>query len=123
MTHYLELEDALQQIAAVGFYVKDLGLLDSALARPKTTLFGEDAYPTLELKAAAMVHSIIKNHAMVDGNKRTSWFMLSSFLYINGYFIEMTADEGMEFTLGIATDKLSLAEAAAMIRKHMVEVS
>ncbi len=123
MTYYLELEDALQQIAAVGFYVKDLGLLDSALARPKTTLFGEDAYPTLELKAAAMVHSIIKNHAMVDGNKRTSWFMLSSFLYINGYFIEMTADEGMEFTLGIATDKLSLDEAAAMIRKHMVEVS
>lgn len=123
MTYYLELEDALQQIAAVGFYVKDLGLLDSALARPKTTLFGEDAYPTLELKAVAMVHSIIKNHAMVDGNKRTSWFMLSSFLYINGYFIEMTADEGMEFTLGIATDKLSLAEAAAMIRKHMVEVS
>jgi death-on-curing protein len=123
VTHYLDLEDALQQIAAVGFHVKDLGLLDSALARPKTTLFGEDAYPTLELKAAAMVHSIIKNHAMVDGNKRTSWFMLSSFLYINGYFIEMTADEGMEFTLGIATDKLSLAEAAAMIRKHMVEVS
>jgi death-on-curing protein len=123
VTYYLELEDALQQIAAVGFYVKDLGLLDSALARPKTTLFGEDAYPTLELKAAAMVHSIIKNHAMVDGNKRTSWFMLSSFLYINGYFIEMTADEGMEFTLGIATDKLSLDEAAAMIRKHMVEVS
>ena len=123
MTHYLELEDALQQIAAVGFYVKDLGLLDSALARPKTTLFGEDAYPTLELKAAAMVHSIIKNRAMVDGNKRTSWFMLSSFLYINGHFIEMTADEGMEFTLGIATDKLSLAEAAAMIRKHLVEVS
>ena len=123
MTHYLELEDALQQIAAVGFYVKDLGLLDSALARPKTTLFGEDAYPTLELKAAAMVHSIIKIHAMVEGNKRTSWFMLSSFLYINGYFIEMTADEGMEFTRGIATDKLSLAEAAAMIRKHMVEVS
>jgi death-on-curing protein len=122
VTHYLELEDALQQIAVAGFYVKDLGLLDSALARPKTTLFGEDAYPTLELKAAAMVHSIIKNHAMVDGNKRTSWFMLSSFLYINGYFVEMTADQGMEFTLGIATDKLTLAEAAEMIRRHMVEV-
>ncbi len=122
MTHYLDLEDALQQIAVAGFYVKDLGLLDSALARPRTTLFGEDAYPTLELKAAAMVHSIIKNHAMVDGNKRTSWFMLSSFLYINGYFIEMNADQGMEFTLGIATDKLTLAESADMIRKHMVEV-
>ena len=123
MTNYLELEDALQQISVAGFYVKDLGLLDSALARPRTTLYGDDAYPTLELKAAAMVHSIIKNHAMVDGNKRTSWFMLSSFLYINGYFIEMTADQGMEFTLGIATDKLTLDEAATMIRKHMVEVS
>jgi death-on-curing protein len=123
MTNYLELEDALQQISVAGFYVKDLGLLDSALARPRTTLFGDDAYPTLELKAAAMVHSIIKNHAMVDGNKRTSWFMLSSFLYINGYFIEMTADQGMEFTLGIATDKLTLDEAATMIRQHMVEVS
>lgn len=123
MTNYLELEDALQQISVAGFYVKDLGLLDSALARPRTTLFGDDAYPTLELKAAAMVHSIIKNHAMVDGNKRTSWFMLSSFLYINGYLIEMTADQGMEFTLGIATDKLTLDEAADMIRKHMVEVS
>jgi len=122
VTHYLELEDALQQIAVAGFYVKDLGLLNSALARPKTRLFAEDAYPTLELKAAAMVHSIIKNHAMVDGNKRTSWFMLSSFLYINGYFIVMNADQGMEFTLGIATDKLTLAEAAEMIRKHMVEV-
>ena len=123
MTNYLELEDALQQISVAGFYVKDLGLLDSALARPRTALFGDDAYPTLELKAAAMVHSIIKNRAMVDGNKRTSWFMLSSFLYINGYFIEMTADQGMEFTLGIATDKLTLDEAATMIRKHMVEVS
>ena len=123
MTNYLELEDALQQISVAGFYVKDLGLLDSALARPRTTLFGDDAYPTLELKAAAMVHSIIKNHAMVDGNKRTSWFMLSSFLYINGYFIEMTADQGMEFTLGIPTDKFTLDEAATMIRKHMVEVS
>ena len=123
MTNYLELEDALQQISVAGFYVKDLGLLDSALARPRTTLFGDDTYPALELKAAAMVHSIIKNHAMVDGNKRTSWFMLSSFLYINGYFIEMTADQGMEFTLGIATDKLTLDEAATMIRKHMVEVS
>jgi death-on-curing protein len=123
MTNYLDLEDALQQIAVAGFYVKDAGLLESALSRPKTTVFGEDAYPTLELKAAAMVHSIIKNHAMVDGNKRTSWFLLNTFLYINGYLLEMSADAAFDFTLGIATDLLNLDQAAAIIRQHLVEVS
>jgi death-on-curing protein len=123
MTNYLDLEDALQQIAVAGFYVKDAGLLESALSRPRTTVFGEDAYPTIELKAAAMVHSIIKNHAMVDGNKRTSWFLLNSFLYINGHLLEMSADAAFDFTLGIATDLLNLDQAAAIIRQHLVEVS
>lgn len=121
--HYLSLEDALQQISIAGFYVKDVGLLDSALARPQTSVFGEDAYPTLELKAAAMTHSVIKNHPMVDGNKRTSWFLLNAFLYINGYLLEMTTELGLEFTLGIATDRLSLEEAAEMIRQHLVPLS
>jgi len=120
---YLSLEDALQQIAIAGFYVKDVGLLDSALARPQTSVFGEDAYPTLELKAAAMTHSVIKNHPMVDGNKRTSWFLLNAFLYINGYLLEMSTELGLEFTLGIATDGLSLEEAAEMIRQHLVPLS
>lgn len=122
MTNYLDLEDALQQIAVAGFYVKDAGLLESALSRPRTTVFGEDAYPTIELKAAAMVHSIIKNHAMVDGNKRTSWFLLNSFLYINSYLLKMSADEAFDFTLGIATDELTLDQAAEIIRQHLVEV-
>jgi len=121
--HYLSLEDALQQIAISGFYVKDAGLLDSALARPQTSVFGEDAYPTLELKAAAMTHSVIKNHPMVDGNKRTSWFLLNAFLYINGYLLEMSTEEGLEFTLGVATDQLSLEEAAEKIRSHMRAIS
>mgnify|MGYP006166168127 CR=1 FL=1 len=68
MTQFLELEDAIELVTRAGFYVKDLGLLDSALARPKTTLFGEDAYPELELKAAALVHSVIKNHPMTGGS-------------------------------------------------------
>ena len=121
--HYLSLEDALQQISIAGFYVKDVGLLDSALARPQTSVFGEDAYPTLELKAAAMTHSVIKNHPMVDGNKRTSWFLLNAFLYINGYLLEMSTELGLEFTLGIATDRLSLEEAAEMIRQYLVPLS
>ena len=120
---YLSLEDALQQIAISGFYVKDAGLLDSALARPQTSVFGEDAYPTLELKAAAMTHSVIKNHPMADGNKRTSWFLLNAFLYINGYLLEMSTEEGLEFTLGVATDQLSLEGAAEKIRSHMRAIS
>ena len=120
---YLSLEDALQQIAIAGFYVKDAGLLESALARPQTSVFGEDAYPTLEVKAAAMTHSVIKNHPMVDGNKRTSWFLLNAFLYINGYLLEMSTEEGLEFTLGVATDQLSLEQAAEKIRSHMRAIS
>ena len=123
MIAYLDLEDALQLISRAGFYVKDLGLLDSALARPRTTLFGEDAYRTIELKGAAMMHSLIKNHPMVDGNKRTSWFMLTSFLFINGYHLEMSTDQALRLTLGLATDELNLDEAAAMIRDHLIPIS
>ena len=123
MIAYLDLEDALQLISRAGFYVKDLGLLDSALARPRTTLFGEDAYRTIELKGAAMMHSLKLNQPMVDGNKRTSWFMLISFLFINGYHLEMSTDQALRLTLGLATDELNLDEAAAMIRDHLIPIS
>jgi death on curing protein len=119
---YLDLEDALQLIARAGFYVKDVGLLDSALARPRTSLFGDDAYPEIELKGAAMMHSLIKNHPMVDGNKRTSWFMLTAFLFINGFHIEMSTEQALTLTLGLATDELTLDEAASLIRSHLVEI-
>ena len=120
MTAYLDLEDALQQISGAGFYLKDLGLLDSALARPRTSLFGEDAYLELELKAAALMHSLVKNDPLVDGNKRTSWVLLNSFLYINNFFIEMTTEQGLELTLGLATDAIDLASAAEFIQNHLV---
>lgn len=123
MTAYLDLEDALQLIARAGFYVKDLGLLGSALARPKTTLFGEDAYPSLELKAAALMHSLIKNHPMVDGNKRTSWFMVTAFLFINGYDLLMDTETALRLTLGLATDELDLKEAASLIANHVAPIN
>jgi len=120
MTEYVELDHALDVIASLGFYVKDVGLLDSALARPKTTVFGEDAYQTLDLKAAAMCHSLIKNHALVDGNKRTTWSLMVVFLFLNDFKHNFTADEGMEFVLGIATDQITIEQAAEMIRQHLV---
>lgn len=118
MTNYLNLEILIEALEETGFYIKDVGLLDSALARPKTTVFGEDAYPTLELKAAAMVHSIIKNHPMVDGNKRSSWFALQAFLAINGFRCLATTDESFDFVLGVATDQLDLEQIASWIAKH-----
>lgn len=120
MTHFLELEDALEQVKFLGFHVKDLGLLDSALQRPRTTVFGEDAYPDLSTKAAALMHSMVKNHALVDGNKRTSWLLFVSFIAANGYRHDMNTQQAFDLTLGIATDQLDLEAAAAIIRQHLI---
>ena len=83
---YLTLEDVLSLavIAANGEpLVRDLGLLGSAIARPRTTLSGADVYPDLISKAAAMLQSLINNHALVDGNKRLAWLSVAVFLQIN----------------------------------------
>ena len=120
MTSYLEIEHALEQIRFLGFYVKDAGLLDSALQRPRTTVFGQDAYPDLSTKAAALMHSIIKNNSLVDGNKRTSWVLFVSFIVANGYVHNMTTDEAFNLTLGLAADAIDLASAAQIIQKHLV---
>ena len=120
-TQFLELEDALVQVSKLGFYVRDFGLLESALHRPRTTVFGTEAYPSLQLKAAAQLHSVIKNHPLVDGNKRTAWVLFVSFIFINGYQHNMTDDQGFDLVLGLATDELSLEQAAVVIARHLVE--
>ena len=122
MTEFLHLDDALRQVNALGFYVKDAGLLEGALARPRTTVLGEDAYPTVSLKAAALMHSVIKNHPMIDGNKRTSWVLMVSFLWINGYKHSMSTEVGFDLTLGIAESRIELEEAAAIIEKHLIRL-
>ena len=63
--------------------IRDVGLLGSAIARPQTTVGGDDAYPTVWLKAAALLQSIVDNHALVDGNKRLGWLATAAFLEIN----------------------------------------
>jgi death-on-curing protein len=123
MITYVELSDALEVIQKLGFFVKDVGLLDSALARPRTTVFGEDAYPSLPIKAAAMSHSIIKNHALVDGNKRTTWALMVAFLFLNDFKHNFTADEGYDWTMALATDAITIDEAARIIELHLVPLS
>lgn len=120
---FISMEDALFNVKWLGFYVKDAGLLDSALARPKTTIFGEYAYPTIELMAAAMHQSLVKNHPLVDGNKRTSWLLLNMFIELNGRELEMTTEEGMDFTLGVAESRYDLESAATIIAEHLTSAN
>lgn len=116
---FVSMEAALHNIKWLGFYVKDAGLLDSALSRPRTTIFGEFGYGTLELMAAAMHQSLIKNHPLVDGNKRTAWLLLNVFLELNGRELVMTTDEGMDLTLGVGEGRYDLEASAAIIARHL----
>lgn len=122
MIFYLITDLLAEALIEQGFYLKDAGLLDSALNRPRAIVFREDAYKGLDLKAAAMTQSIIKNHPMDDGNKRSSWFALNSFLELNGYTLSASQTEAFDFVIGVATDLLSLEDAAAWISAHRVSL-
>ncbi len=93
--------------------VRDIGLLDSALARPQATAFGSDAYPTLHDKAAALVHSLTMNHALIDGNKRIALAGLIAFLGMNGHRLTLTNDQAYELIMAIATGELRDVDAIA----------
>jgi death-on-curing protein len=96
--------------------VRDHGLLQAALARPQTSVFGEDAYPTLADKAAALLHSMARNHALVDGNKRLA---LSAALLLggmNGFYPRLGNDIAYEVTVAAATGAAEVADIAAVFR-------
>jgi death on curing protein len=113
---YLDLEDllALVELLHAG-PVRDVGLLDSAAARPRSSTFGEDAYQTLELKAAALLHSIARSHALVDGNKRLAWLAAVVFLDLNGLSCEMSNDAAFDLVLAVATGAADVEDIAARL--------
>jgi death on curing protein len=86
--------------------VRDHGLLESALARPRTTVGGVDAYSTLEDKAAALLHSLARNHPLVDGNKRLALAATIAFLGVNGRRFTLSNDEIYELVIAVATGEL-----------------
>jgi len=86
--------------------VRDLGLLDSASHRPQAGFFGQEAYPTLAAKAAALMHSLAGNHALVDGNKRLALLATVVSLRINGYTLDLTDDEAFDLTMAVAAGQL-----------------
>jgi death on curing protein len=104
---YLSVEDLLGLVSALrAGPVRDLGLLDSACHRPQAGLFGQQAYPTLAGKAAALMHSLACNHALVDGNKRLALLATVVFLRINGNHLDLTEDEAFDLTLSVAEGQL-----------------
>jgi death-on-curing protein len=93
--------------------VRDHGLLESALARPRATAFGHDAYDSLEAKAAALLHSLARNHALVDGNKRLALAGTIAFLGLNGLRLTLTNDEAYTLVMDVASGALDDVEAIA----------
>ncbi len=97
--------------------VRDAGLLESAVARPQATAFGADAYPDLDGKAAALLHSLARNHALVDGNKRLALAALIAFYGVNGRRLTLTNDDAYDLVIDVATGHLdSVEEIAGRLR-------
>ena len=97
--------------------MRDIGLLGSAAARPQTTAFGEDAYPDLWTKSAALLQSILKNHALIDGNKRLGWLATAVFLELNGQSpSQLTNDVVYDLVYAVASGEFSIDEIASQLR-------
>ncbi len=117
---FLELNDVIDlAIALFGDPppIRDVGLLGSAVARPQTTAFGDDAYADIWTKAAALLQSIVNNHALVDGNKRLGWLATAVFLEINGIEIRRAAnDDVYDLVIDVAAGQPGVEEIAGRLR-------
>lgn len=110
---FLELEDLIELVRRLGVGpVRDIGLLDAAAARPRSSPFGSDAYPTLELKAAALLHSLVRNHASVDGEKRLAWLAPVVFLDLNDRAVALDDDEAFTLVMDAADGVIDVEEIA-----------
>lgn len=121
MTEFLTTDDLLVIARnAIGSQplVRDYGLLEAAAARPNTSVFGEDAYPDDWTKAAALGHSLISGHPLIDGNKRLGWVAMRTFLELNGHPpLHADVDEAEQFVLALASGELDdVAEIARRLR-------
>lgn len=121
---YLTLDDGLEVADGIidGVVVRDMGLLASAVARPQTTVFGEDAYPTLSDKAAALMHSLARNHALVDGNKPLAWAAARVFCLLNGHDVQFASvDDAEAMVLAVAAGDLDVPALASLLADHIIE--
>lgn len=117
---YLTVDDLLEIATGVvgEVVVRDAGLLAAAAGRPQTTVYGDDAYPTFDDKAAALLHSLVRNHALVDGNKRLAWAATRVFCILNGRDLAYTVDEAERLMLSAAAGELDVPQLAQWISEH-----
>ena len=118
---YLDVEDIVDLVARLLGNpppIRDLGLLGSAAARPAASAFGQDAYPDVWLKAAALLQSLVKNHPLVDGNKRLGWLSTAVFLDLNGMDVTRASnDEVYGFVMTVAGGQQSVPEIAEGLQR------
>ena len=117
---FLDLEDLLhvaRRTLGGDPDVRDYGLLEAALARPQASALGEDAYADLPAKAAALMHSLARNHALIDGNKRLALAATIAFLGVNGHHLTLTNDEAYELVMAVATGQADdVSDIATVLR-------
>jgi death-on-curing protein len=101
-----------------GVEVRDYGLLEAALARPQATAFRKDAYLGLDRKAAALLHSLARNHALVDGDKRLALAALIAFYGLNGRRLTLTNDQAYDLVIAVAAGELDSVEDIAAVLQH-----
>ncbi|WP_175953814.1 type II toxin-antitoxin system death-on-curing family toxin [Schaalia sp. Marseille-Q2122] len=107
MTEFLTREDLFYLVERLGVGpIRDFGLLEAAMMRPRTNLYGEDVYPTLHRKAAALLESLVRNHSLADGNKRLGWLATVVFYDLNGYEFRLSDDEAYELVIAVAAGEL-----------------
>ena len=118
---YLTLPELLyvaERTLGPDYAVRDYGLLEAALARPQATAFGKDAYPDLDAKAAALLHSIARNHAPIDGNKRLGLAAVIAFYGLNGRRLTLTNDEAYNLVMSVAAGEIDSVDAIAAVLRH-----
>ena len=103
--------------------IRDYGGLESAIAQPRMTFGGQDLYPTVEEKAAALCFSVIRNHPFLDGNKRVGHAAMEVFLIFNGYRIDATVDIQEQIILGVASGEVSREQLAEWLKEHICELN
>ncbi len=125
MTEHLELDDLLAAAeAALGrpADVRDIGVLEAAVARTRASVYGADAYPDLDAKAAALLHSIVTGHALVDGNKRLGWVAVRLFYRLNDRDLRAPIDDAFDLVVAVADGSLrDVAVIAAALRAWSTE--
>lgn len=99
--------------------VRDHGLISSAAARPQMSAFGQDAYPRFVDKAAALMHAVARNHALVDGNKRLAWSATRIFCLLNGRDLHYSVDDAEALVLAVAAGDLDGPEIATSLEAHL----